>query len=210
MNEEDFKESFKDILGIGWQTKLAKILEVKNSTVSRWVSGAVPIPGYVNAYYTACAERQKARGVLVFMKQEIRRENWWQLPEEGHDGMLDMKSKLPFPGVESLKNFPSIQHSDSFAKLSGDKDDSVLEEYDYIITRHPDKHHFNAYLDLAKRYDLSVSTARSTNHYYTLIATNGNGVITRQIATHAGVLRTTKAHVSNPRKIIEFNLQDLI
>lgn len=33
----------------GWQTRLAEALEVDGSTVRRWVSGAVPIPGPVTA-----------------------------------------------------------------------------------------------------------------------------------------------------------------
>lgn len=33
----------------GWQTRLAEDLKVDGSTVRRWVSGAVPIPGPVEA-----------------------------------------------------------------------------------------------------------------------------------------------------------------
>jgi len=32
----------------GWQTRLAEALKVDGSTVRRWVSGAVPIPGPVS------------------------------------------------------------------------------------------------------------------------------------------------------------------
>ena len=33
----------------GWQTRLAEALHVDGSTVRRWISGAVPIPGPVKA-----------------------------------------------------------------------------------------------------------------------------------------------------------------
>lgn len=33
----------------GWQTRLAEELRVDGSTVRRWVSGAIPIPGPVEA-----------------------------------------------------------------------------------------------------------------------------------------------------------------
>lgn len=33
----------------GWQTRMAKALNVDGSTVRRWVSGAVPVPGPVEA-----------------------------------------------------------------------------------------------------------------------------------------------------------------
>jgi len=33
----------------GWQTRMAESLNVDGSTVRRWVSGAVPIPGPVEA-----------------------------------------------------------------------------------------------------------------------------------------------------------------
>lgn len=36
----------------GWQTRLADALKVDGSTVRRWISGAVPIPGPVEAAVT--------------------------------------------------------------------------------------------------------------------------------------------------------------
>ncbi len=33
----------------GWQTRMAESLKVDGSTVRRWVSGALPIPGPVEA-----------------------------------------------------------------------------------------------------------------------------------------------------------------
>ena len=33
----------------GWQTKLAEALEVDTSSIRRWVSGAIPVPGPVAA-----------------------------------------------------------------------------------------------------------------------------------------------------------------
>ena len=47
MTPDDLREAGKKLFGYGWQTRLAKELEVDRRTVRRWVSGAVPIPGTV-------------------------------------------------------------------------------------------------------------------------------------------------------------------
>lgn len=44
----------------GWQHKMAEALGVDGSTVRRWVSGAVPVPGPVKAAVT-CFLRWKRR-----------------------------------------------------------------------------------------------------------------------------------------------------
>lgn len=48
----------------GWQTKLAADLQVDASSVRRWVSSAVPVPGPVEAAVRCfiAAEKKKRRG----------------------------------------------------------------------------------------------------------------------------------------------------
>lgn len=45
MSPQDLAEAGRALYGYGWQTRLAEALGVDGSTVRRWVSGAVPIPG---------------------------------------------------------------------------------------------------------------------------------------------------------------------
>lgn len=50
MTPAELKKAGEKLYGKwGWQTRLAEALEVDGSTVRRWVSGAVPIPGPVAA-----------------------------------------------------------------------------------------------------------------------------------------------------------------
>jgi hypothetical protein len=42
----------------GWQTRLAEVLEVDGSTVRRWVSGAVSVPGPAKVALRLMLERQ--------------------------------------------------------------------------------------------------------------------------------------------------------
>lgn len=43
----------------GWQTRMAEELGVDGSTVRRWVSGAVPIPGPAIAALNCFVERKR-------------------------------------------------------------------------------------------------------------------------------------------------------
>lgn len=50
MNPQQLREAGVTLYGHwGWQTRLAEALMVDGSTVRRWVSGAVPIPGPAQA-----------------------------------------------------------------------------------------------------------------------------------------------------------------
>lgn len=45
----------------GWQTRLAKALQVDSSTVRRWLYGSVPIPGPAAAAIRCFVERKRDR-----------------------------------------------------------------------------------------------------------------------------------------------------
>jgi hypothetical protein len=45
LSRTELADKGRALFGRGWQTKLAKRLEVNPSTVRRWVSGAVAVPG---------------------------------------------------------------------------------------------------------------------------------------------------------------------
>lgn len=45
MTAAELKTVGPKLYGHGWQTRLAEALGVDGSTVRRWVSGAVPVPG---------------------------------------------------------------------------------------------------------------------------------------------------------------------
>lgn len=45
----------------GWQTRLAEALKVDGSTVRRWVSGAVPVPGPAEAAIRCLAREAQQR-----------------------------------------------------------------------------------------------------------------------------------------------------
>jgi hypothetical protein len=60
---EDLKVVGEQLFGSwGWQTRLAEVLEVDGSTVWRWVSGAVPVPGPVKVALRLMLEQ---RGLAV-------------------------------------------------------------------------------------------------------------------------------------------------
>ena len=45
MSPTELAEAGRALYGRGWQTRMAEALGVDGSTVRRWVSGAVPVPG---------------------------------------------------------------------------------------------------------------------------------------------------------------------
>lgn len=60
MNRDEFVKAATDIYGPkGWQSLLATDLAVDGSSVRRWTSGAVPVPGAVAAFITVKVENKK-------------------------------------------------------------------------------------------------------------------------------------------------------
>jgi len=45
MSPEELKESGKKLYGYGWRRRMAAALSVDESTVRRWSSGTIPVPG---------------------------------------------------------------------------------------------------------------------------------------------------------------------
>lgn len=58
MTPAELKEAGEKLYGYGWQTRFAEDLDVDGSTVRRWVSGAVPIPGPAAAAIR-CFQRER-------------------------------------------------------------------------------------------------------------------------------------------------------
>ena len=58
MTAEELKTIGPKLFGYGWQTRMAEALGIDGSTVRRYVSGAVPIPGPVVAAIR-CFAREK-------------------------------------------------------------------------------------------------------------------------------------------------------
>lgn len=60
MSRDELKMVGRELFGNEWQTRLAEALGRDGSTVRRWVSGVIPIPPYVDAYFTARKQHPSA------------------------------------------------------------------------------------------------------------------------------------------------------
>ena len=60
MSPKELKSAGERLYGYGWQTRLAEALAVDGSTVRRWVSGAVAVPGPAAAAIRCFRERKES------------------------------------------------------------------------------------------------------------------------------------------------------
>lgn len=59
MTPDELRAAGQELHGYGWQTWMAKEMGLDGSTIRRWVSGAVPIPGPAVAAIKCWLERKR-------------------------------------------------------------------------------------------------------------------------------------------------------
>jgi hypothetical protein len=57
---ENFREACEDVLGYGYQSKLARTLGVNKATVGKWMQGLLPVPTYAIAFIASLQHMQDA------------------------------------------------------------------------------------------------------------------------------------------------------
>lgn len=211
MDDIDFRETARNLIGTGWQTRLSEALGVDGSTVRRWVGNALPVPSTVMAYLRMMVERQQARGALVFERQPDGTPIAGEVVIEG-DGVNHprLNKKLIFPGVDFPKQMPAIHagsDDDGVLTLSlgnGGRDAIDAPGVSLVLTRHPDPYHRDAYIEAATTRGHKVVWVEYRHHFYTLLAhLGGTPRVTHQIATHAGRIRTLWSEPSEPARIVD-------
>jgi hypothetical protein len=61
MTPDELRQAGQQLFpGWGWQTRLAEALKVDGSTVRRWLSGSVPIPGPAQAAIQCFLDRKNS------------------------------------------------------------------------------------------------------------------------------------------------------
>lgn len=209
MDTETFRRLGEDLFGNGWQSRMARALGVDGSTVRRWIGSTMQIPPQISAYLRMMAQRQEARGALVFERQALGTPIAIRGADEKR--LEWMQKRLVFPGVDQAKPMPSIHTVDEGGVIavelsSGTNDTIGARDIGYILTRHPDSRHLAGYADAARLrgHDPVIATHRF--HHYSVIVHGKSGEIVHQIATHAGNLRTMWSTCEEPAVILRDEL----
>lgn len=207
MDVGELKRAGQDLFGNSWQTRLARALGIDSSTVRRWISSNIPMPGYVEAFLRVMGERQEALGALTLERLPLGHpiETVVRTPHE-----IDrMRLRLRFPGVEQLKPMPAIHaaldaDSDTVhLSLDGSAEDAIgMDSASYLLVRHPDGRHLAGYLQSALDKGHSAAVVSGNLHHYSLIAHDDQmRRIVRLIDTHSGVKRMLVADTASPCEV---------
>lgn len=207
MDVEGLKREGADLFGNSWQTRLARALGIDSSTVRRWISANLPLPGYVEAFLTVLAERQEALGALTLERLPLGQpiETIAPAPFE----IERMRLRFRFPGVEQMKPMPAIttaldESSGSvLLSLDGSPEDAIgVPAASYTLVRHPDSRHLAGYLAAARAKGHAATVVGGNLHHYSAIAhDDGRSEIVRLIDTHAGVKRMLVASTASPAQV---------
>jgi len=207
MDVEELKRAGQDLFGNSWQTRLARALGIDSSTVRRWISSNIPMPGYVEAFLAVMGERQEALGALTLERLPLGRpiRTIAPPPEE----IERMRLRFRFPGVEQLKPMPAMTSALDEASgsvllsLDGSPEDAIgVPAASYALVRHPDGRHLAGYLEAALSKGHRAAVVSGNLHHYSAIAhDDGLHQIVRLIDTHTGVKRVLVADASSPSQV---------
>lgn len=205
MQTDDFKRIAGDLLGNSWQTRLARVLGVDGSTVRRWVGSGIPVPSTVAAFLDVLADRQRTRGELIAERQGLgaaaNRPVHYEVPEPFE--IEWMTKKLAFPGIDHPKPMPAISCEGVSLTMTGEAVDVIQSAYaSFVLTRHPDSQHLAGYLRTAERHGHRAAVLKHRFHFYSLLAYGAEKpIVTHQICTHAGEIRTITSDARTPHRI---------
>jgi hypothetical protein len=213
MDVEGLKRTGQDLFGNSWQTRLARALGIDSSTVRRWISSNIPMPGYVEAFLAMMGERQEALGALTLERLPLGQPIETISPPS-HE-IERMRLRLRFPGVEQLKPMPAMTAALDEASgsvllsLDGSPDDAIdVPAASYVLVRHPDGRHLAGYLKAALSKGHSAAVVSGNLHHYSAIVHDDQlRRIVRLIDTHSGTKRILTSSTDAPRDVIESEMR---
>lgn len=212
MDADDLKRIASGLFGRGWQTRLSEALEIDGSTVRRYVSAGLPVPNTLAAFLRMMCGRQAARGELVYERQRLGRPLHILTGTPHGEDLPNLAKHVAFPGVAHPKRMPAIvsrREGALLLSLTSGRNDAIDETAaSYVLTRHPDPWHRDAYLAAAARAGHEAAAIHHRWHHYTLIAHEGAAcVLTHQIATHLGAVRTVVSSPAAPSEILSSSFE---
>ena len=213
MDVEELKRVGHDLFGNSWQTRLARALGIDSSTVRRWISSNIPMPGYVEAFLAVMGERQEALGALTLERLPLGQpiETIAPAPHE----IERMRLRFQFPGVEQPKPMPAMTATLDEASgsvllsLDGSPQDAIgVVNASYAMVRHPDGRHLAGYLKAAISKGHCAAVVSGNLHHYSVIVHDDQlRRVVRLIDTHSGTKRMLASSTDAPSDVVTSDLR---